>query len=383
MRYFDYAATTPIDAEALEVYFEASKTFFGNASSLHDEGTRAQNLLNACRTELADLVGTSFDRVIFTSGGSESNSLAIHTLLKGQPDSKRVIISSGTEHSSIAGTLTSLEDKGYKVLNARHDGDGRVNTAHFSELLKRDDIALVTIQHVNPEIGCIQPLAELRRLMGNHSAPLHVDAVQSFGKLDLTDAVTAADSLSISAHKIYGPKGIGALIFPRTLPAPLTQGAHEFGYRQGTVNVPAIASFITAAKKAMAARDQQLETFKSLREQFISELDQGEIDFEVYQSASQAPYIVGLAFPGIQGQYMMLELNRRGFAISTGSACQIGSQKPSKTMKAIGRTDSGARELIRISFGRDTLSPDIRALSEALIDTASGLQQEIIISGQL
>ncbi|MBM7691906.1 cysteine desulfurase [Peribacillus deserti] len=378
MIYFDYAAATPMDKDALHVFMEASKDFYGNTSSLHNLGGMSSNLLSACRKEISMLLNVSELSVIFTSGGTESNILAIQTLLSALCR-KKTILSSRTEHSSISNYLTMLEKERRKVVYLQHTSDGQIDLQHFEYLIKTEDISLITVQHVNPEIGCIQPIEQIRSILGERKTWLHVDAVQSFGKLDMEAVMRSADSISISSHKIYGPKGTGALIFPRTLPTPFYEHvSHEAGYRPGTVNVPAIAAFITAAKKAFENRENELMNLKKQRKDFIQFLKQEDIPHTIFKSCQQAPYIIGLSFPGIQGQYMMLELNRRGFAVSTGSACQIGKQAPSKTMIAMGKSPDQAKELLRISLGKHVKKEDIRALSQAAADIVR--QSGIIIN---
>ncbi|MDQ0219356.1 aminotransferase class V-fold PLP-dependent enzyme [Peribacillus cavernae] len=368
MIYLDYAATAPIDEEALDIFIEASKRFYGNSSSLHDIGSAANRLLDFSRQELASLLDVDKEGVVFTSGGTESNLVALETFLSSRKPGKNHIIASKTEHSSIANYLSKLGQEGYEITYLKHKQDGIVNLIDLLSAI-RQSTCMIVVAHANSEIGCIQPLDKIREIIGNREIFLHADCVQSFGKLDLISICSAADSLSISSHKVYGPKGAGAVIFPNIhrLKPPVPGTSHENGFRAGTVNVPAIASFVTACKKVHQNRQAEWEKTKALRTLLIGKLRKKQVSFEVIQSdTEQLPSIIGLIFPGFQGQFLMLELNRAGYAVSTGSACTIGKQEPSKTMKAISKSDEEAKGLIRISLGKDTTEEHIIGLSQTI-----------------
>jgi cysteine desulfurase len=364
--YFDYAAAAPIAEEALEVFIEASRRFYANSSSLHDEGFSAKELLELSRKQLAETAGITKEGVIFTSGGSESNMLALQ--IYTSMTKKNHIIASSTEHSSLSNYLKNLKGEGYEITYLKHSPDGRLSLAHLQESIK-DTTFLVICGHVNSEIGCVQDLAAIKEAIGTRDIFLHGDCVQSFGKLNLEEAVLACDSLSISAHKIYGPKGTGALLFPAVhkLKPPIPDVSHEMGFRTGTVNVPAIASFATAAALIETTREDEFVRISALRKQFKQELLQMGVPHEIIESPNhQLPHIIGVTFPGHQGQYVMLELNSRGYAVSTGSACQIGKQEPSKTMMAIGKSNEEAKSLIRISMGKNTTENHISGICRHL-----------------
>lgn len=371
MIYFDYAATTPMDDEALDIFMEASKRFFGNSSSLHDTGSAAKQLLEHSRHTLAKLLDVDEKGVVFTSGGTESNIIGLETLLASSDKRKTHIIASKTEHSSIANYLVKLEHDGYEISYLHHLEDGTIDLTHLKDSIK-PTTCMIVAAHANSEIGCIQPLSDIKKLIADREIFLHADCVQSFGKLDLVKA----DSLSVSSHKVYGPKGVGAVIFPNIhrLKPPVPGTTHENGFRAGTVNVPAIASFVTACKNMDQHKEEHWEKMKALRALFRQELQKSGVTFEFIQSESaQLPYIIGMIVPGIQGQFLMLELNRAGYAVSTGSACAIGKQSPSRTMKAIGKGDDEAKGLIRISFGKPTSGGDIVGLAQALAHIVNGV----------
>ncbi|MGE7759059.1 IscS subfamily cysteine desulfurase [Peribacillus sp. NPDC097895] len=368
MIYLDYAATTPIDEEALDVFSQASRKFFGNASSLHDIGSEAARLLDMSRQQLAEMLNIKKEGIIFTSGGSESNMLAIDTFIASKPSWQNHLIVSRTEHASIANYVAKLEQVGFEVTYLRHLDDGLIDIEHLQVCLS-EKTCLVIVQHVNSEIGVIQPIEQISKIVRKHQAFLHVDCVQSFAKLPLEKISALCDGLSISSHKVYGPKGTGAVIFPaiHQLKASVPHITHEYGFRPGTVDVPGIASFMTAAKKLgdnMVAEHKRIST---LRMQLIQRLTERKVDFQIIEGKSQQlPHILALAFTGLQGQYIMLELNQKGFAVSTGSACQIGKQDPSKTMMAIGKSEEEAHQFVRFSFGKYTTADDVHKLADCL-----------------
>ncbi|WP_285765527.1 IscS subfamily cysteine desulfurase [Peribacillus sp. SI8-4] len=371
--YLDYAATTPMDEEAIDVFSQASRRFFGNASSLHDIGSESARLLDMSRQQLAEMLNLKKEGIIFTSGGSESNSLAIDTFLASRPAWQNHLIVSRTEHASIANHVCKLEQSGYSVTYLRHLENGLIDIEHLIEALT-DKTCLVIVQHVNSEMGVIQPIEQISKIVHEHPAFLHVDCVQSFAKLPLEGISALCDGMSISSHKVYGPKGTGAVIFPtiQQLKAPVPNITHESGFRPGTVDVPSIASFVTAARNLGEIREKEHERIFMLRRLLIQQLTEKTVHFKVIEAQTrQLPHILALTFPGLQGQYIMLELNRRGFAVSTGSACQIGKQEPSKTMMAIGKSEEEAHQFVRLSFGKHTTAADMHKLAECLAGIAA------------
>lgn len=368
--YFDYAATTPIDSDALKVWVDASQQFYGNSSSLHDCGSQSAKLLDVSRQQLATLLHVEKEHVIFTSGGSESNVLAIDTLLssKQHPHKDHILVSRG-EHASIHQYVEKLKNSGYAITYLEHLQNGTVDLDCLETQLT-EQTCLVIVQHVNSETGVVQPIEDIRTILRSRDIFLHVDCVQSFAKLPLQSISRACDSMAISSHKVYGPKGVGAVIFPNKhkLKPALPNVTHEYGFRAGTVNVPGIAAFVTAATKLANQLNQELTRISTLRTQFIELLHEADVSFEVIEAkGKQLPHILALTCSGLQGQYIMIELNRRGVAISTGSACQIDKQEPSKMMLAMGKTVEEAHQLIRLSFGKMTTDTDVRKLAENFV----------------
>ncbi|WP_456273895.1 IscS subfamily cysteine desulfurase [Bacillus sp. AK031] len=372
MKYFDYAATTPIDKEALQVYQEAASSYYGNTSSLHDTGAKAAFLLQECRQTLGDLLGVPSEGIFFTSGGTEANHLGILSLALENKHRGNHIITGIAEHSSIHSVLGYLEKEGFEITKLPLNGNGMISLEDLEKEIRNDTI-LISIAHANGEIGSIQDIQGIYNLIKNKQILFHADMVQSFGKTNIHSISGLVDSLSISSHKIYGPKGTGAVyIHPKHTPKSIFPGqTHEGGLRGGTVNTPGIAAFVSAAQSACSGFD--LDHYQALRERFIGRLEAGlgdKVKILGAPSGYQLPHVTGLCLNGLQGQWVMLECNRRGFAISTGSACQTGQQSVSKTVKALGLNDEIGKEFIRISMGKDTTKEEVAELALVLIDIA-------------
>jgi cysteine desulfurase len=272
------------------------------------------------------------------------------------------------EHASVYSAVYYLKDLGYELTEIPFTKEGQVDVNILVQSIRHDTI-LCCVQHVNPETGAIQPIQEIAGILQNRGILLHCDCVQSFGKLPLHNITPVVDSLSVSSHKVYGPKGVGAAyINPRHSISPVFPGFHhESGFRGGTLNVPGIAAFVFAAQKLYGENAKQAE-YAVLRKAFIEELS-GEKDIaEIFQAQNtfQLPQIIGLRIFGVEGQYTMLECNRKGYAISTGSACQTGQTMPSAAMRAMGISENKAKEFIRISFGKETVLQDAVDLARCL-----------------
>lgn len=324
------------------------------------------SLLQVCRKTFAEMIGGKEQGVFFTSGGSESNYLAIQSLLNAR--TKKHIITTPMEHASIRSYFQSLKSKGYTITEIPVDKSGLLCLVDLEAAITEDTV-LASIQHGNSEIGTVQNITEIGALLKKYNVLFHTDCVQTFGKLPIHVFEMGIDSLSVSAHKIYGPKGVGACyINPQSRWEQVFPGtSHEKGFRPGTVNVPGIASFLTAAENILKTQWEESLRFKELRSYFLGQIQTLPLEIEVEgHSTSCLPHIVGVTIKGIEGQYTMLECNRHGIAISTGSACQVGKQEPSKTMLAIGKTYEEAKQYVRFSFGQQTTKDQIDTTIHAL-----------------
>lgn len=354
MIYLDYAATTPLSKKAGEVFTHVASQYFGNASSLHDVGSSAKQIFEASAKAIAQVINANGKDVYFTSGASEANFLAIQALLDGCKKKGKHLITTKIEHASVKDVFEKLESQGFEVTWLGTNERGEILLEELKSSVREDTI-LVSIQHANSEIGTIQNLKEMGAFLKEEDILLHTDAVQTFGKIAIDVAGLNIDALSVSAHKIYGPKGIGAVwLNPDAEWIPFFEDHSQTKkLKTGTDNVPGAASFATATKEIVAGMAAETQRLKELRTSFLSQLNQLEHSVVVEgESPNQLPNIIGLRYPGMEGQFLMLECNQAGLAISTGSACQVGSEEPNRTMKALGRSDEEAREFVRISFGQ-------------------------------
>ncbi|MBD3617210.1 MAG: IscS subfamily cysteine desulfurase [Gracilimonas sp.] len=366
MIYLDHAATTPISDGALEVYTKVAKQYYGNASSLHDEGSAAKQILEASAKTIASTLNARSRDIYFTSGATESNFLAIYSLLAAKKG--KHIITTPLEHSSVWNVFLKLQKEGYELTFLSVDEFGAVSPKELEQAL-RDDTVLASIQHVNSETGTIQDIAKLGGVLREHKVILHSDCVQSYGRIPVDVQRLNVDAISVSSHKIYGPKGVGAVwVNPEIdwkpmLPDPETPKK----LKQGTSDVPSIAAFATAAKEITQRREEEQERIWNFRTKLVAEILKMDFEVEVEEHPDQKiPNILGLRFPGMEGQFLMLECNQAGLAISTGSACQVGSDQPNKTMMAIGKSEQEAREFVRLSFGKENNEKQISEIIEKM-----------------
>lgn len=362
MIYLDNAATTPMLDVSIEAYTKAAKELYGNTSSLHDIGGQASFVLERARDIVASKLNVHRDGVIFTGSGTEGNILAILSLARAGKG--KHVITSSAEHTSVHAAMNTLQREGYEITKLPLTEQGIVDLELLEKSI-REDTVLITIQHVNSEIGSIQPVKEIAEIARKKNVPYHVDCVQSFCKLPIHEFSHLVDGITISSHKIGGPKGCGAIYLnPRRRTVPVFPGVtHEKGLRGGTVNTPAIFSFATSIEHARYDLDEHWH-LRNLLKQYIEKTS---CYFIEANQRNQFPSICGLCIKGVEGQYVMLRLNEEGICISTGSACDIHSKSGTKAILAMGRSMAEARTFFRVSFGRDTTEDHIKKLGEALI----------------
>ncbi|WP_163537881.1 IscS subfamily cysteine desulfurase [Gracilibacillus sp. YIM 98692] len=374
MLYFDYAATTPMSTNALNIYTEVAANYFGNPSSLHDIGGEAKQVLEQSRKKIAECLQTDASCITFTSGGTESNLLAIDTLLRAsKPMPKKHLITTEMEHSSIYHYMKSLNQKeDIEVTFLRGNGEGVIDINTLKKAIK-PNTCIVSIQHVNGETGIMQPVAEIGQLLQEKNIYFHSDAVQSFGKINMKLDQLPVDCMTFSSHKIYGPKGVGALYINShvpTTPHPVTTN-HESGMRPGTVNVPGIAAFAAAVTEVIEKLSSNYSHLTNIKNLFIRRLAEENIPLEPLEFNHQCPSIVGCTNNYIQGDYVMLEYNRFGVGISTGSACTLGHHEIPRSISVL-RPNDGKR-FVRFSFSHLTTEEDIHQL----IDISKQIFQRI------
>ncbi|MEU5609224.1 cysteine desulfurase family protein [Streptomyces sparsogenes] len=376
MVYLDHAATTPMLPEAVRA-MTAQLAVTGNASSLHAAGRRARRTVEESRESLAASLGARPSEVVFTSGGTEADNLAVKGLYWSRRDAdpaRTRLLASPVEHHAVLDAVDWLaEHEGARVEWLPVDGYGRVHPDALREAIARDpsDVALATVMWANNEIGTVMPVRELAAVAAEFDIPLHADAVQAFGQLDLDFAASGLAAMTVSGHKIGGPYGIGALILGREwTPAPLLHGGgQERQVRSGTLDTPAVASFAVAAAHAAAHREQFAREIGALRDALISAVRTAVPDAILGgdpDPAGRLPANAHFSFPGCEGDSLLLLLDARGIECSTGSACTAGVAQPSHVVLATGTDPDLARGTLRFSLGHTSTKADVEAVAEAI-----------------
>lgn len=369
MVYADYAATAPMTEQALETYRDIAKRFYGNPSSPHNEGTNAKQIVENARRMIAHCAGVMPEGIYFTGSGTEGNLIAILSIARANAQKGKHIITSAAEHTSVHAAMNTLEQEGFRITRLPLGQNGQVRLQAIREVICEDTI-LISIQHINSEIGSIQPIEQITKLAKKHQIRCHVDCVQSFTKFPLESFASEVDAMTFSAHKVGGPKGCGAVyIHPKCKVAPLFPGlTHEGGLRGGTVDVPGIAAFAVAA---IESKEQtNLLYLSTLRNTLKKLLVDSPYQFVEAPTEAQYPAICGMRMNGLEGQYIMLRLNERGIYISTGSACDVNNSVGTKAIIAMGYHKDEARQFFRISFSSHTTREDIKKVAEGLIEVS-------------
>ncbi|ASV68896.1 cysteine desulfurase family protein [Cytobacillus sp. FSL W7-1323] len=352
--YLDHAATSPMHPQVIEVMMRMMQEDYGNPSSIHSFGREARQVLDRAREVMASSIGAIANEIIFTSGGTESDNHAIFGVARANQNKGKHIITSEIEHHAVLHACEELEREGFEVTYLPVNNEGVIEVDTVKKAL-RDDTILVTIMYANNEVGTIQPIAEIGKLLVNHQAVFHTDAVQAYGLLPIDVNEANIDLLSVSAHKINGPKGIGFLYCRKdiSLPSRLFGGEQERKRRAGTENVPAIAGFLEAVKVSQQNRGAKSTHFQQLREMFLQTLIENGIKFKQNSSLAETlPHVLNLSFPGTNVEAMLVNLDLVGIAASSGSACTAGSIDPSHVLVAMfGKGDERLANSIRFSFG--------------------------------
>ena len=361
--YFDHNATTPVRREVIRSMVPYFRVRPGNASSIHLFGQECRYAIEEARERAATLIDAETEEIVFTSGGTESNNLAIRGVIaeRGRHVRKPHVVTSVIEHPSVMKTCRAIEVDGVAVTYVPCTADGVVRVDCIADAL-RPDTVLVTIMLANNETGVIQPVAEIAELVKDHGAVFHVDAVQGVGRLDVRVDDGGIDLLSISAHKFYGPKGIGALYVRRGTPvaAVYTGGGHELGLRPGTENVPAIVGFGEACRLSRIHRSYEIDSVKEL----LTRLERGVLSNcgDITINGAGAPRLANttsLTVSRVEGEAVALNLSVLGFAVSSKSACASQSDEPSHVLRAMGLNLVDAQSTIRISLGRENTAEDV------------------------
>jgi cysteine desulfurase len=371
--YFDHNATTPLAPEVLETMVSCLGQVYGNASSIHHFGQSAKQRLETARRQVASLIHANPAELIFTGGGTEADNLAVLGVGRGA----RHVITATIEHPAVLMAVKQLEREGVAVTAVRVGSSGIVNPDDVRRAL-RPDTALVSVMHANNELGTIQPIAEISRITREAGVLLHADGVQALGKIPVDVDALGVDLYSMSAHKIYGPKGVGALYVRKgTKLAPIVYGGHhERDRRPGTENIPGIAAFGAAAELAGATLAAEAERIAGLRDRLENTLLERIPASGINGSRwNRVPNTSNLYFDGVDGEAMVISLDLRGFAVSTGAACSSGAIAPSHVLTAIGLTDDRARASMRFSLGRSTTAEQVDGLADAVLASVAHLRR--------
>lgn len=376
LAYLDHAATTPLLPEALAAMAEELGQC-GNASSLHSAGRRARRVVEESREQIAEVYGARPSEVIFTSGGTEADNLAVKGLYwarRGAAPRRRRVLATAVEHHAVLDSvrwLAAHEDAEADWLPV--DRDGALRPEVLAEAIDRDpgDVALISVMWANNEVGTVQPIAKLAAIARERQIPLHTDAVQAAGMIPVRFADSGVDALTITGHKIGGPVGAGALLLARGVrPTPVLHGGgQESEVRSGTLDTPAIRAFATAVQFAAKRRDEEATRVGALRDELIARV-QAAVPDAILNGAPPGPRRLPgnahFSFPGCEGDALLMLLDARGIACSTGSACTAGVAQPSHVLLAMGADEARARGSLRFSLGTTSTRQDVDALAAVI-----------------
>jgi cysteine desulfurase len=378
--YFDNGASTKVDPRVVEQMLPYFGNCFGNASSLHSYGRDAKCAMDKARATIATSINANPEEIIFTSGGTESNNLAIKGVAFANKEKGRHIIVSSIEHDCILNSCKWLETQGFDVTYLQVDNTGLVNVADFESTIRKDTI-LASVMHANNEIGTIEPIEEIGKICREHDIYFHTDACQSFGKVPIDARKHSIDLMTINAHKIYGPKGIGALFVREgTKILPWQHGGgHEYGMRSSTENIPGIVGFAKAVELCHTELDAEAKRQACLRDKIIDNITE-EINTTYLNGhrTKRLPNNVNFGFHGFEGEAIkiMLQLDESGIAVSTGSACSSNQpdSTPSHVLVAIGLNPVEARGALRITLGRYNTEEEVDYFIETLPNVVGSLR---------
>lgn len=377
MVYLDHAATAPLMQEVLEAMLPYQRQHFGNPSSVYAVGREARKGLEEAREKVADSIGAQPSEIVFTSGGTEADNLALKGAVARLDGRRRHIITVSTEHHAVLHAAEWLEKQGYRVTFLPVDHHGLVDLGALESALS-SETALVSVMLANNEVGTIAPVAEVARIVRRASRALvHTDAVQALGKIRVDVNELDVDLAAFSAHKLGGPKGVGALyVRSKTALEPLAHGGgQERGMRSGTPNVAGIAGFGVAARISVAELEPQAARLGALRDRLQARILQQIADVEVNASgAPRLPGTLSVCIRGVEGESLLLMLDSRGVAASSGSACASGSLEPSHVLLAMGIPPEKAHGSLRLSLGRDSSDGDVDEVVGALTETVERLR---------
>ena len=374
--YADNAATTKINPVAMDVMNKCMTEVYGNPSSLHSAGQKAAEAMQKAREDIAQVLGADFREIYFTSGGTEADNQAIYSAAAfGEKKGKKHIISSAIEHHAVLHTLQRLEKEGFEVTLLDVGEDGIVRPEDVRQAI-REDTALVTIMYANNEIGTLQPISEIAAICREKKVIFHTDAVQAVGHVPINVREQNIDMLSLSAHKFHGPRGIGVLYVRKGVPLfnLIEGGAQERGRRPGTENLPAIAGMAAALKEAvshMAAAEEKVSSLRDILIEGLSKIPHARLNGDAKR---RLPGNVNFCFEGIEGESLLLLLDNKGVAASSGSACTSGSLDPSHVLLALGLPHEVAHGSLRLSLSEENTKEEMYYIIDAVREVVEYLR---------
>jgi cysteine desulfurase len=370
----DNAATTRVHPDVIEAMAGTMRKGAGNPSSLHAAGREARKALEDARAAIARHLHAAPREIVFTSGGTEADNLAFFGAARAHRTKGAHVVISAIEHAAVHAAAKALMDEGIAITWVGVDAEGRVSPDAVERSLRPDTI-LASVMLVNNETGVVQPVAEIARRVRSRGIRMHVDAVQAFGKMAIDAGALGADLLAVSAHKIHGPPGVGALYVRQGVPLhPRQVGGHqEWAVRPGTENVAGVVGFAAAADRAHRKLAERVAALRALRDRLERGLQERVAEVHVYgQEAERSPAILLVGFAGVNGESLLIALDRLGVCVSTGSACATGSAEPSRVLAAMGVPPDTAREAVRFSVADDTTEAEI---DEAIACVAQAVAQ--------
>ncbi|MBC1226615.1 cysteine desulfurase family protein [Listeria booriae] len=376
--YLDHAATSPIHPEVVQAMLASFTNNYGNPSSIHYAGREARKSLDEARATVAKSIQADEREIVFTSGGTEGDNIALIGAALANKERGTHIITTAIEHPAVLETCKYLETQGFTVTYLPVDGDGVISLADFDAALT-DETVLVSVMYGNNEIGSVQPIREIGARLADHQALFHTDAVQAFGMFDMDVTHLGVDLLTVTAHKINGPRGIGFLYVKNgvNLVYPFHGGEQERKRRAGTENLPGICGLAEAVRIAQESRKQKRSDFTEYKQVFVDTFEEAGIAFEVNGKLEKSlPQVMNVRFPGVSVEQLLMNLDMEGIAVSSGSACTAGTVDPSHVLVALfGEDHDGVRESIRISFGLGNTYEEMEQVAAEIVKVVERLRK--------
>ncbi len=371
--YCDISATTPVNEKVIDLMSSVHRSAFGNPSSVHKYGQESHIIIESARIQTAKALNCHQEEIIFTASGTEANNIA----LEGIVEPNNHIISSTYEHPSVMNVLKSLTKKGALITLIKPNQDGKINPKEIEKEISKNT-QLVSIMFVNNELGSINNIKEIAEITQKHNIMLHVDAVQCVGKIPIDLNEIKIDMMSLSAHKFYGPKGVGALFIRKgvNLKTIINGGGQELNLRPGTENIAGIAGLGLAITMAYDNIEDNIKYIKKLEQLFIDELNNYKINYTLHIE-DRLPGVLAIGFPNIDGQSLLISLDLKGVAVSFGSACSSGATKASPILLDAGINEDLAKSTLRISFGKIHTKDDVKYVAEQLSISLKRLDKKI------